>query len=110
MPIQVPTQFTAWEFTQAELYAATRFSQLQLMLIQTLIAQAAQRKVNLKYDPSDPLSFAQQEAEATGEISAYEWLMLLHTNTEVPSVEEEGTKADVSNPNVTAIPQSQPKG
>jgi len=37
MPIPKTTRFTAFEFTPEEFYGATRFTQLNLMLIQTLL-------------------------------------------------------------------------
>lgn len=96
MPTPIATKFTEFEFTEAELYAATRFSAIQLMLIQTLIAQAATRKVNLKYDAANPILFAQQEAELQGEIGAYEHLFVLATESSAPEAEKEGSKADVA--------------
>lgn len=97
MPTPVATRFTQWEFTNAELFAASRFSQLQLMLIQSLIADAAIRKNNLTFDPQNAVNFAQQEAEATGEISAYEHLLMLATELTPPEASESEAKADISN-------------
>lgn len=95
MPTPVATRFTKWEFTNAELYAASRFSQLQLMLIQSLVADAAIRKNNLTYDPANSVNFAQQEAEATGEISAYEYLLMLATDSQAPEASEAEAKAEI---------------
>lgn len=104
MAKQVPNRFTEWELTEKEAYVATRFTQLNLMLIQTLIAQTANRKVNLKYDAKDPIAFAQQEAEITGELEAYEHLLMLATETQVPEASSENAAADVSR-----TPSSQPQ-
>lgn len=98
MPVPIPTAFTEWEFTQKEAYAATRFSELNLMLIQSLAAKAAQRRLNVKFDPLNPTLFAQEEAELQGEIGAYQHLLLLATETEVPEAQYEQEKADISKP------------
>lgn len=96
MPTPVPTRFTKFDFTQEEFYAATRFTQVQLMLLQTLIADAAVRKTNLKFDPQDTVNFAQQEAEITGEIGAYEHLFLLATEMEMPEAQAAAELAEVT--------------
>lgn len=95
MPTPITNRFSSFEFTNKELYTATRFSDLQLMLFQTLAANAAMQKVNLQYDPTSPLEFAQREAELTAEIAAYEHLLLLHTDTPAPEAGEQDEKADV---------------
>lgn len=85
-----PTRFTEYEFTGEEMYAATRLSLLTLQLLQTLAAKAAQQKVALTFDPTQPHSFIQQEACLTGQIEAYENLMGLVETTTVP--EKPGSK------------------
>lgn len=97
MPTPVPSRFTLFEFTEDELYAASRFNSLQLMLFQSLIAKAALKKINLKFDASDPVVFAQQEAELTSEIEAYEHLLMLATEMEAPAKENADKPADVNN-------------
>lgn len=96
MAKQVPTRFTEWEFTTKEAYVATRFTELNLMLIQTLIAQAAVRRTNLHYDPKEPEKFMQQEAEITGEIGAYEHLLTLFSDSVAPVADKQDEKADIS--------------
>lgn len=105
MAKMIPSRFTEFEFTAKELFIATRFSELQLMLIQTLVAQAANKKLNLTYDSKDPLLFAQQEAEAQGEMGAYEYLLSLHTDTVAPPAEEEQQVATVAKPGNTTPPK-----
>lgn len=84
MPTPKSNSFTEFTFTQEELFAATRFSTLQLMLIQTLASRAAQDRLEIMYDPVNPVKFAQQEAESKGEIGAYNNLLMLYNNTEAP--------------------------
>jgi hypothetical protein len=91
MPKPKATRFTAFEFTDDEMFAATRFSQLSLMLIQSLAADAIENKAQLKIDlqSGKPLAeanieFMQREAELSGEIGAYEHLLLLAAETVVP--------------------------
>lgn len=105
MPTPVVNRFTQWEFTNAELYAATRFSELQLMLIQSLAADAAVRKTNTRFDPTNPTAFAQEEAEIQGELGAYEHLISMHADLEAPEATVEQAKAEISSKPATQ-PQS----
>jgi hypothetical protein len=84
MPTQIPNKFTSWEFTTEEFYGATRFTQMNLMLFQTLAADAATRLVNLKRDYKDKEGSLQEEAALKGEMETYEYLIMLFTDTEVP--------------------------
>jgi hypothetical protein len=108
---QVATRFTKWEFSEKEAYVASRFTQLNMMLIQSLIADEALRKTNLTFDAANPTNFAQQEAEIVGAMRAYEHLLLLATETEAPVASEENKPADISRIATSAQPQTQnPKG
>jgi hypothetical protein len=102
----IPNRFTEFELTNEELYIATRFNQLQLALIQSLLSQAAQRKTILKVDLTNELitkdeaitRFVQQEAELQGEIGVYEHLLTLHRDTEAPKAEEAQKEASIQKP------------
>lgn len=93
MPRPKANKFTAFEFTQEELFAATRFTQLNLMLIQTLIAEAMEERSELAIDLSPPgetlesanIKFLQREAAIKGKQDALEHLLMLATQTELPS-------------------------
>jgi uncharacterized protein YceH (UPF0502 family) len=89
MPTQISNQFTEFEFTNAEMFAATRFSELQMMLFQTLLARDARTRVNLHVRPND-LSSLQEEAALKGSISMLEYLIYLATETPNPSAEDSG--------------------
>lgn len=84
MPTIVPNKFTEFEFSTAELYAATRLTDLSLQLIQTLAARAAVERLNLRVDANDPNKFIQAEACLTGQIEAYENLIALVESTPKP--------------------------
>lgn len=92
MPIPRSTNLTAYEFTDMEFYAATRLSELNLMLLQDLIAEKSAEKarliVELKEAPNSQeaiIRFIQREAELTGEIGAYMHLVDLFANTQQPT-------------------------
>jgi len=104
MPKQVSNQFTEFEFTQAEMYAATRFSELQLMLIQTLVARDAKQRISINIRPND-LASIQEEAALKGSINAMEYLLSLYTDITMPSAEESGKQADL--PEVKLVSESQ---
>lgn len=97
-------EMTEFEFSEMELYQATRFSELNKMLIQTLMAQEAKRKLDLKveldkYSKEQAVSvFVQQEAEIQGNIRAFGWLLWLAENTEAPQPETEAQKAEITKP------------
>lgn len=102
MPRRKPTGFDSYTFTEDEMKAATRLMPLQKALYQTLAADAAIEKAMLKFDPLNPLIFAQREAELQGQIG-----ILLH----LVALSEEKEVAEVRRPNqqtsVTAIQPSQ---
>lgn len=70
-----PNRFSSWELTPLEFKAGCTFNELQLKVIQNCISDAASSKVALTYDPQNPLKFAQQEAELTGQIEILEFLL-----------------------------------
>lgn len=75
MPTPVNSSFTRYEFSDEELFQAFAFSPLTRMAIQNEIAIAAEEKIALKFDPSNPLAFAQQEAELAGKIGILQFLL-----------------------------------
>lgn len=105
MPQPVSNAFTEFEFTTAEWYEATRFNTLQLMLIQTLLAKAATKRINVAIDPDNKTSL-QEEAALKGEMGAFEYLLTLFSDTEAPAVEDENKPAATT----IAATSIQPKG
>jgi hypothetical protein len=98
MPAPLVNRFTEYEFDKLEFYAATRFTDLNKMLLQTLLAKDAVEKNQLLVDPKDPYAFIQREAELQGSIRAYEYLLWLADNTPVPEAREQKEVAEISTP------------
>lgn len=89
MPIPKATSIIAFEFTPEEYYAATRFTEMNLMLIQTLAANVLEERLSLQIDLSKPLAeanaiFMQQEAALKGQQEAYNQLLMLARDTNLP--------------------------
>ncbi len=68
MAQEVPTLFTKYILTDEEELAGTAFSTSQRCVMQNLIAEAAEEKVRLTFDPLNPNAFIQREAELQGAI------------------------------------------
>ena len=68
MAQEVPTLFSKFILTDEEELAGTAFSISQRCVMQNLIAQAAEEKVRLTFDPLNPNAFIQREAELQGAI------------------------------------------
>lgn len=63
------------QLNEAELRSAYVLSSYQKVGIQKLMAEVAQLKINLQYDATDPVAFAQQEADLRGRLIAYQGLL-----------------------------------
>lgn len=105
MPKVKSNEFNEYEFTEVELYEATRFTASQKMLFQSLIAQEASKKVALQIDlkqyPTKEAAidaFIQAEAECQGGIRSLMWLIWLEENTSPPTPESESQKAEIVKP------------
>ena len=72
-------KFTTYTLSAEELEQASYFNDFQRMLMQNEIARAAEEKVALKFDPSNPLAFAQREAELQGQMEILEYILNLST-------------------------------
>lgn len=97
MPTPIYNQFTQFEFSNEELFAATRLTQLQLMLLQSLIANCADHRLAIKHRLGD----GNQEALAEeicerGSQEAYEYLFMLATTLEAPAAGTEKEKANLT--------------
>ena len=86
MPRQITNSFTEYELTSEELYLATRFTDLQIMLIQSLLSKTSQLKLRVRIDTTALQESLQQEASLAGQIDAYEHLLALYTDTSNPAV------------------------
>lgn len=75
MVTQVINTFTQYELSEEEMDEAVLLSPLLRMYLQTRMAIIAQEKLNAKFDASNPVRFAQLEAELTGKISIIDELL-----------------------------------
>lgn len=67
------------------MYVATRFTDLQIMLLQSLLSQSAQKRLKIKIDTNNLQASLQEEAAIAGEISTYEYLLSLYTDIPNPA-------------------------
>ena len=67
--------FTSWQFSDEEQSLAYHLNDLQIKALQNEIAILAERKIALKFDPTNPIEFAQQEAEIAGAIGTLQYLI-----------------------------------
>ncbi len=88
MAVPRPTKFSSYDFSNAELYAATRFDTLQLMLFQTLFAEAAEERLALTIDTSKPDEFIQREACLRGTMEAFDRLISLASEITAPEAKD----------------------
>jgi hypothetical protein len=72
---KVETSFVAYKFTAEELKAVRMISPEHKMYLQTLLADAAESKLNLTLDPYKPLLFTQQEAYIRGQMDILSMLL-----------------------------------
>lgn len=81
MATPLPTVYTRYDMSEEELAAAAALSPFTVMWIQTLIGDAAERKLSIPVDPSNIQQFVQEEAYYRGQIDALSTLL----NSLVPS-------------------------
>lgn len=76
MAQEIPSLFTKYQLTEEEVTAAIQFTAVQRMYIQNLVAEAAEEKVRLTFEPSN----MQREAELQGVILTLTNLLEQHSN------------------------------
>lgn len=64
----LPSTFTRYALSAEEQNQAQQFTTLNLQMMQNLMCDAAEEKLGIKFDPSNPLVFTQREAELMGQI------------------------------------------
>lgn len=79
MEISTQSSYLRYELTEPEIKAGSVFTLNQRAVIQNLIADAAEEKLALTFDPDKPLQFAQREAELTGQIGILKYLLDLQS-------------------------------
>lgn len=78
--IQQNNIFTSWELLPEETAIGYTLSPEQCAVIQNDIAEAATRRLSLKYDPSTPLQFVQEEAYLKGKIETLRYMLVRSAN------------------------------
>lgn len=71
-----PNTFTTYEFTDRELLSGSVLTGEQKNVIQNELAQIAEQRLAIDYDPAKPLEFVQQEAFLKGQISILRVMLL----------------------------------
>lgn len=79
---QLPNSFTSYALTPQELKEGSILNVGQIMCIQNQIAQLAEQKLAMKYNPASPMEFLQQEAELQGGLNALRYLLTLSENAQ----------------------------
>lgn len=69
------TRFSAYELTPEEELNGQTLNGAQKVLLQTEQSQIAEQILNLDFEPSDPLKFAQNEAFLRGQLSVYQVML-----------------------------------
>jgi len=68
-------KFTSFELTKEEAISGAIFNIAQLQSIQNLLSEAAEMKVELVFDPLNPVDFAQQVSYQQGKIDVLSYLI-----------------------------------
>ena len=71
------SSFISYNLTGKDLESAYAFSTEQRALLQNLLAEAAEEKIALTFDPLNPQGFVQQEAELQGKIGILRYILSL---------------------------------
>ena len=72
-PIYVINELDEYEQRQSRI-----LSELQVAALQNDLAEELQKRLALKFNGTDPISFAQEEAEISGKIIYITWLLDTH--------------------------------
>lgn len=75
MPTLKANPFAQYEFEEVELLNAKILHPLQRCYIQTLLGEYSAQRLSITFDSNNPIQFAQQEAELTGQISILQLLL-----------------------------------
>lgn len=78
----LPSSFCKYSLTEQEATNAAILNTYQKYHIQNLLSEAAEVKLNLKYDPEHHMVFLQQEAEIQGQIGILQLLLALSDEAE----------------------------
>lgn len=79
MIASLKSSFLSYELTPSEIKEGSKFHLQQRAVIQNMIADIAEEKVTLKFDPTNPQQFIQREAELAGQIGILKYLLDLES-------------------------------
>jgi hypothetical protein len=79
----LPSTFTRYSLSPEEQVSGQALTSDNLHVIQNLICDAAEEKLSLKFDPLNPLVFAQREAELQGQIGILKLLVELSSSSTI---------------------------
>lgn len=82
MPQVSLTSLTRFVLTEEESVTGHILTSLNLAVIQNLIADASESKINLEYDPLNPVKFAQDEAFLSGQLKTLRYLQEMHEESQ----------------------------
>lgn len=74
-PKLVPNKFSSYDLSAEQAIEGSKLTTLQMMVIQNQISNLAITRTNLDVDMSDPIGFAQEEAELKGQMTALQFLL-----------------------------------
>lgn len=74
--------FTHWNLSSAEILQGSILSSQQKQVLQNELAQIAEQIVNLEFDASNPVAFAQNDAHLKGQMSIIRFLLLRSDESE----------------------------
>jgi len=75
--------FTHYDLTRREILAGSVLTHDQKAVLQNELAQIAEQKCNLDYDPLNPIAFAQSEALLKGQMSIIRVMLLRSDESEI---------------------------
>jgi hypothetical protein len=84
----INTSFTKHELSEGEYNSSVILSAMQKIGIQNLIADTAEEKINLAFDPNNPTNFAQQEADLAGKLTILRYILDLSEAAELATLEQ----------------------
>lgn len=73
------SSFITYNLTPSQAAEGSTFTSNQKFVIQNLIGAAAEEKIALTFDPLNPNSFIQREAELMGQIGILKYLLSLES-------------------------------
>ena len=71
----ISSTFTKYELTKSEQQSGSIFNDSQLAVLHNMRTDYAEQKLNLVFNPSNPIDFAQQEAFLAGQIQLLGYLI-----------------------------------